>query len=187
MNPCSKFSGLGVTANRICPLCGSVLSERGEHTEEWVRSYVEDGKQKRSKLYRTWNAMWNRCTNKSHDQYKYYGARGLAVCREWESFEAYREWAIAQGYDGKLQVDRIDNDKGYYPDNCRLATNQQQMFNRRLPSRKKYGKRYNSTEITNNDIQAILESNESRVVLAKRYGIDPSTITNLRKRHAARN
>ena len=52
--------------------------------------------------------------------YKNYGARGVTICDEWLSnFEAFYDWSITNGYGKGLSIDRIDNDKGYYPDNCR--------------------------------------------------------------------
>lgn len=85
----------------------------------------------RSRLYRIWKAMKWRCNPKSPD-YKHYGARGITVCKEWEhSFEAFRDWAMAHGYAENLTIDRINNDKGYSPDNCRWITQGKQNLNKR--------------------------------------------------------
>lgn len=78
-----------------------------------------------TRLYSVWRGMHSRCYQKSHNCYKYYGARGITICDEWlHDFGAFREWAMANGYDenaprGQCTIDRIDNDKGYSPDNCR--------------------------------------------------------------------
>lgn len=78
-----------------------------------------------SRLYCVWIDMKKRCYNPSTHNYHRYGGRGITICDEWlHNFEAFYDWAIANGYDetaprGQCTIDRIDNDKGYSPDNCR--------------------------------------------------------------------
>ena len=86
--------------------------------------------QKKTPLYRVWCAMKERCNNPHNKRYERYGGRGITVCDEWaESFESFRTWANANGYEKGLTIDRIDNEKGYGPDNCRWATRAQQNRN----------------------------------------------------------
>lgn len=66
--------------------------------------------------------MRQRCSNPRNTHYGTYGARGITVCEEWEKFEAFRDWALANGYEASLEIDRIDNDAGYSPSNCRFVT-----------------------------------------------------------------
>jgi hypothetical protein len=60
--------------------------------------------------------MISRCETKSSSGYKWYGANGVKVCNEWHSFEAFRDWAIANGYDPELSIDRIDVYGDYSPE-----------------------------------------------------------------------
>lgn len=73
----------------------------------------------------------NRCYNTKYAQYHRYGGRGITVCDEWlESQESFVRWAMASGWKKGLSLDRIDNDKGYSPDNCHWATDAEQARNK---------------------------------------------------------
>lgn len=77
----------------------------------------------RARLYRIWSNMKTRCYNKNVRSYADYGAKGIGVCDEWlNNYEAFKEWAMLNGYNDKLSIDRIDSSKGYCPDNCRWIT-----------------------------------------------------------------
>lgn len=86
--------------------------------------------EKKTRLWREWSGMKNRCS-KNFKFHKNYYDRGISVCEEWKSYIAFRNWALSNGYDDGLTLDRINNDKGYSPDNCRWATMKQQSNNRR--------------------------------------------------------
>ncbi len=77
----------------------------------------------RTRLYRIWSKMKRRCKSPKSRYYKYYGAKGITVCDEWEeSFMAFEEWAIEAGYREsefcKLEIHRTDSHGDYNPDNC---------------------------------------------------------------------
>lgn len=83
----------------------------------------------RSAIYRSWNAMKQRCNNPNCGEYMHYGGRGISYCKEWEDFSNFMQWALKNGWKSGLTIDRIDNDKGYYPDNCRWITRAEQNRN----------------------------------------------------------
>lgn len=79
-----------------------------------------------------------RCYDDKCKDYKHYGGRGITVCDEWlNGFQAFYDWAMSHGYADNLSIDRIDNEKGYSPDNCRWVTASEQNKNRRPYKRKK--------------------------------------------------
>ncbi|MED3921220.1 hypothetical protein P4644_16160 [Priestia aryabhattai] len=91
----------------------------------------EQHKSSGTKLYIVWYSMLGRCYTKSSTRYEYYGAKGVTVCEEWRnSFLAFKKFALENGYKEGLQIDRIDNNKGYSPDNCRFITHKENNNNR---------------------------------------------------------
>ena len=74
--------------------------------------------------------MIQRCTNPNSTYFLRYGGRGITVCHEWRTRNNFKEWALSHGYRNDLTLDRIDNDKGYSPDNCRWVTPSQNCCNR---------------------------------------------------------
>ncbi len=97
-----------------------------------MTTHAESG----TRLYKLWCSMKRRCYNPHDKSYYRYGRRGITICEEWRNdFQAFYDWAMANGYDenapkGQCTIDRIDNDKGYGPDNCRWTDMKTQCNNR---------------------------------------------------------
>lgn len=92
------------------------------HIERVIESHTLHGCRNK-RVYTIWQRMRDRCNNPKHKSYHRYGGRGITVCSEWNnSFTKFYEWAMSSGYEDGLTIDRIDNDKGYFPDNCQWLT-----------------------------------------------------------------
>jgi len=110
------------------------ISVKGGHTRGCnscarKRRYKDYRAYSGSRLHRIWLNMNNRCNNSKTRDYKWYGAKGIKLCDEWRSFLTFEQWALKNGYldldvefKNQLSIDRIDNDKGYNPDNCQWLT-----------------------------------------------------------------
>lgn len=85
----------------------------------------------RTPLYNCWVTMRQRCNNLFNPKYPRYGARGIKVCEEWNSFENFKTWAVNNGYEFGLTLDRENNNEGYNPSNCRWVTPKIQSNNTR--------------------------------------------------------
>lgn len=105
-----------------------------ERTSNLLKTHGESNK---SRLYFIWKNMRQRCLNPNNPRFKDYGARNITVCDEWlKSYELFRDWALSHGYEERLTLDRVNNDQGYSPSNCRWATYKEQNNNRRKPEEK---------------------------------------------------
>lgn len=88
---------------------------------------------KGTKIWRTYHNIKQRCTNSKHPRYNDYGGRSITMCEEWlNDISSFINWAIENGYNESLTIDRIDNNKGYSPDNCRCVSYAVQSINTNL-------------------------------------------------------
>lgn len=93
------------------------------HKREYYKSHKED-----LRLRAAWRGMHHRCNDERYR--KHYGSKGITVCDEWSDFDVFKKWSLENGYDKALTLDRINNNLGYSPDNCRWATRTVQQRNR---------------------------------------------------------
>ena len=84
-----------------------------------------------NQFYDTWKNMMGRCYNLKNKHYKSYGGRGISVCIDWQDLANFVSWAESTYIEG-MTMDRINNDLGYHPDNCRWVTKSEQAINRRM-------------------------------------------------------
>lgn len=154
---CSCGGG-GITttdAIRRISSCGCIKAENGK---EYFRKRNTIHGESNTRLYTIWENMINRTTNSKSKDYKNYGGRGITVCQEWKNFLNFKEWALNNGYSEELTIDRMENDKGYSPDNCRWADRETQDNNKRqtimllykgkMQSAEQWAKEYNINRST---------------------------------------
>ena len=84
---------------------------------------------KQSGPYISWSNMKSRCNNKKSLDYKYYGGKGILVCKEWNKFSTFYKWSINNGWLEGLTIDRLNNNLGYFPDNCKWSSRSDQVRN----------------------------------------------------------
>jgi hypothetical protein len=130
-----------------------------------------------SKIYSRWVNMRQRCNNPNNPSYIHYGARGIKVCNKWDnSFESFFYWAIENGYDDSLQIDRINNNKGYSPENCRFVSHTQNIRNRTI------------TKLSQNLVDEIRDRYRPRcringaAAMSREFGLHKDTVEKIIKR-----
>lgn len=108
--------------------CGCLKKERARVLAE---SHITHG-QSKSRMYNIWFNMKCRCHKETAPDYSRYGGRGIMVCDEWrDGFQAFYDWAMANGYQENLSIDRIDSNGNYCPENCRWVDSKVQNNNTR--------------------------------------------------------
>jgi len=135
--------------------CGCMISESNTKHGQWG-----------TKLYYVYHTMKQRCYNPKAAHYSDYGGRGITICEEWlDDFETFYTWAILNGYEEGLSIDRIDNDLGYSPDNCRWENQSAQLYNQRPRNDNTTGVRGISLRKDTGKYVAYISVNKKRKVL----------------------
>lgn len=123
-------------------LCGgetivTIDNLNGGHTKSCGCYALEVNKYKKTthgksntRLYEIWSGMKKRCLNPKNHAYKYYGGRGIHVYKDWLDFPTFYDWAMANGYQKNLTIDRIDSNGNYEPSNCRWMPLKEQNNNK---------------------------------------------------------
>jgi hypothetical protein len=83
-----------------------------------------------SRIHRIWTGIKTRTSPNNSEKYPHYSGRGITHCKEWDQFEPFYEWAMANGYSDNLSIDRIDVNGNYEPSNCRWVTMAEQAKNK---------------------------------------------------------
>ena len=112
-------------------VAGMTVSCGCYHKEQMRGQFVKHGLS-RHPLHNKWISMKQRCYNPNHIGYHNWGGRGIGVCDEWrDDFQAFYDWCVMNGWKKGLDIDRIDNDKDYSPENCRFITRRVNLNNTR--------------------------------------------------------
>lgn len=88
-----------------------------------------------ARLREIWRGMLKRCENPRCKDYRHYAGRRIRVCKEWHDFDTFESWAMSHGYRDGLTIDRVNNNKGYEPGNCRWVSRKAQASNRTTNTR----------------------------------------------------
>lgn len=136
-----SYNDKSYTIDELCQINGlsknhiRYLLKKGLSVDEIINHKYRDNRYKHgmkgTRLYQVWKDMKRRCYNTRCDDYENYHNRGISICEEWlNDNTTFFKWAVNNGYKEGLSIDRIDNNKGYSPSNCRWTTVTAQNNNR---------------------------------------------------------
>lgn len=130
----------------LCPYCCEIVKKQTSNGKRdkscgcqknklSSKSKIKHGdclNNKLSRLYSVWCNLKQRCYNKNNKDYKNYGDRSITIYEQWDkSYVVFKEWALNNGYKENLEIDRINNNGDYCPENCRWVTATKQNKNKR--------------------------------------------------------
>ena len=133
-----------------CLLCGYEFTRRSDYVKKMTGlctkcANTKAGEKRKthgfnnsnSRLHVTWSNMKRRCLKPVGKEKRNY--KGISLCKEWHDFVNFMEWALANGYNDKNTIDRIECDKGYFPGNCRFVGYSHQSANRKISDKNTSG------------------------------------------------
>ena len=155
----------------MAPALDKVMTQAERGRKWYERKQLSSGF-----LFSVFSCMKARCYEKKHQSFKSYGDSGVTICAEWlDDPELFFRWGRGQGYRRGLQIDRIDNAKGYSPDNCRFVTGSQNCLNKRrreIPSRP----RAKLTMDQANEVRKLSAEGVPQREIGRRFGISHATV-----------
>jgi hypothetical protein len=152
--------------------CGCLKSEK---TSAMMKTHGACMGYKRTRAWRAWTSMKERCLCATNKDYPYYGGRGIVITPAWMIFDNF---LADMGECPKgLTLDRIDNNKGYSADNCKWSTRMEQAKNRRPTSE---WKSVGHPKISDDAVLKIREDKRPRKLIAQEYGITPHYVSSIR-------
>ena len=117
-----------------------------------------------TRLYKIFTNMKQRCCNPNDPKYVNYGGKGVKICNEWlNNFQAFNDWAMANGYQDDLTIDRIDSDSNYSPDNCRWISHEANRLNRKKGQIKSLAELQEACNMRQEDVTVKLGIDKSTV------------------------
>ena len=169
-----------------CPICKNPYRTMTSHIKSGASSKCKTCASKQSnkkhgdkytRLYQVHQNMLRRCLTETNPNYKkYYGRHGVTVCDEWKDYLSFKEWALSNGYQNNLTIDRIDNNGNYEPSNCRWVSMSKQMHNTRRSLINKF-----SVDELSEICECYANSDISQKELCDITKISKGTMTNLLK------
>ncbi len=129
--------------------------------------------QTKTRLYNIWSLIKQRCSNLKASGFKNYGGRGIIICPEWANdYITFRDWAINNGYQEGLQINRINNDGNYEPSNCNFKTLKENIRHRR-------NQKIKNIEMAN-EIRSLYKTNKyTQKELTEKFNVSASIINQI--------